>query len=309
MLTTLNYIFIFKRSKLIFCSYVYKTTSSQQEHTVSTQQTHNIMTTTYEQIENFTFDLNGMDCYAPHIIAGIINSFSYESKMYNIATMSSIIDDIGYSMNLMPTILNEVYRGCLLSKRDYESSTHWVLALEYPEIYDGVFHDMILNESLTHDYLIELFVQKIETRSNHIINMVKEFQKLMDTNIKAAIALVISLYVVENDEDYIPEEDELFSEESESESEEESSGEESESESEEESSGEKSESECESENEEDTFGNDDTTMYQKFCKFFSPNPVPEDSHQDSETVYRDYEELTQCDNCGSAQDDIGICNC
>ena len=260
----------------------------------STQQTHTIMTTTYEQIENFTFDLNGMDCYAPHIIAGIINSFSHKSKMYNISTMSGIIDDIVYSMKLMPAILNEVYRGCLLSKRDYEFSTHWVLALEYPEIYDGVFHDMILNESLTHDYLIELFVQKIETHSNHIINMVEEFQKLMDTNIQAAIALVVSLYVVEKDEDYIPEEDELFSEESESESEEETSGE---------------ETESESESEEETFSNDDTTMYQKFCKFFAPNPVPEDSHQDSETVYSDYEKLTQCNKCGSAKDDVGVCSC
>jgi hypothetical protein len=252
------------------------------------------MTTTYEQIENFTFDLNGMDCYAPHIIAGIINSFNHESKMYNIATMPNIIDDIVYSINLKPSILNEVYRGCLLSKRDDESSTHWVLALEYPEIYDGVFHNMILNESLTQDHLIELFVQKIETHSNHIIIMVEKFQKLMDTNIQAAIALVVSLYVVEKDEDYIPEEDELFSEESESE---------------EESSCEESESECEYENEEETFGNDDTTMYQKFCKFFAPNPIPEDSHQDSETVYGEYENLTQCNNCGSAQDDVGVCNC
>ena len=260
----------------------------------STQQTHNIMTTAYEQIENFTFDLNGMDCYAPHIIAGIINSFNHESKMYTIATMPKIIDDIVYSINLQPSILNEVYRGCLLSKRDYESSTHWVLALEYPEIYDGVFHDIILNESLSHDYLIELFVQKIETHSNHLINMVEKFQKLMDTNIQVAIALVVSLYVVEKDEDYIPEEDELFSEESESE---------------EESFCEESESECESENEEETFGNDDTTMYQKFCKFFAPNPVPEDPHQDSESVYSDYEKLTQCDNCGSAKDDVGVCNC
>ena len=252
------------------------------------------MTTTYEQIEKFTFDLNGMDCYAPHIIAGIINSFSHKSKMYNIGTMSGIIDDIVYSMNLMPAILNEVYRGCLLSKRDYESSTHRVLALEYPEIYDSVIHDMILNESLSHDYLIELFVQKVETRSNHIINMVEQFQKLMDTNIQAAIALVVSLYVVEKDEDYIPEEDELFSEESESESEDEFSGE---------------ETESESESEEETFGNDYTTMYHKFWEIFAPNPVPEDSHQDSETVYSDYEKLTQCDKCGSAKDDLGVCSC
>lgn len=250
------------------------------------------MTSTYEHIENFTFDLNGMDCYGPYIIAGIINSFSHKSEVYNIFSMSKIINDIVYSMNLPPFILNEVYRGCLLSKRDYEFSKHRVLVLEYPEIYDGVFHNMILNESFSQDYLIELFVQKIKTRSNHIINMVEKFQKLMNTNIQAAIAMVVSLYVVEKDEDYIPEEDELFSEESE-----------------EESSGEENESECESENEEETFGNDDTTMYQKFCKLFTPNSVLENTYQDNETVYDDYENITQCENCGSAQDDIGVCDC